>query len=1211
MKAVKKKVTKKSPAKIKVPLAQQIKTTAASHTPHEYLQNIFMQSPFAFSVMKGKDMVVTHANKLMKTFWGKGDDVEGKTLLEILPELIDQPFPAMLDSVYTTGKPVYADEILARLNHNGKIEDRYFNIVYKPHLEADETISGVITIAHEVTNEVLARRKIEESEERFQAAVAAVQGIVWTNNPKGEMEGEQLGWSALTGQSYEEYQGFGWANAIHPDDAQPTIDAWNKAVRDRKNFVFEHRVKLKNGNWGHFSVKAIPLLNQDGLIREWVGVHTDISAQKQAEVLVKESEYRYQNMVYSSPSLIAIFKGEDMIIEIANDAVLESWGKGKDIIGKPVFEVMPETAEQGFDKILLNVYTTGEPFYAYETPVTLVRNGKPQLMHYTFVYQAQRNMNGVIEGVAVLANEVTPQVEAKNKLKESEAFSRSVLNSSPDCIKILDAEGRLQFMNENGICLMEIDDFSQFKNKLWRQLWEDKNQQIIKDAVTKALSGERVQFQAMGNTAKGNPKWWDVIVAPILIDGAIEKVQRIISVSRDITDFKDAMLKVEESEKRYSNLIAFSSSAIGILQGEDMIITTANNAIIAIWGKGNDVFGKKYFDLLPELAEQGYREVFAEVYKTGKPFSALETPVNILQNGKMELKYYNFILQAQRNLNGEIEGVGIIANEVTSQALLNLKIKAREEQFRLLVEQAPVAICVLRGKDYVIEIINEGMTEMWDRTLEQAINKPAFDVLPELKEQGFKELLDNVYNTGERYVVDELPIQLMRNRKLENLFVKFIYEPLREADGSISGVMALAHEITEQVLSRKKIEESATKFRTLIEDAPVATCLFTGREMKIELANDIMIGYWGKDKNVIGKPLADAVPELKGQPFLQILDDVFTTGKVYESKNAYTQLELNGELGDYYFDFTYKPIFNAAGEVYGIMDMAVDVTEQVIAKNKNQETHLQRETELDAKVKQRTIELKRANESLLQKLEELKRLNKELESFSYISGHDLQEPLRKIQTFIGRLVEKENEALSDKGKDYFNRIQGESVRMRTLINDLLAFSRIGTAELKFESTDLTSLIKEVTNEYKEVIKQKKAVIEIQEICDVKTIPFQFRQLLHNLISNALKFSNPKIPPHISIKSESIIGLPEGLHSPFGREGVYFHLSISDNGIGFEKQYSKKIFEVFQRLHGREEYPGTGIGLAIVKKIVDNHKGIITATSVLNKGATFNIYIPAR
>ena len=134
------------------------------------------------------------------------------------------------------------------------------------------------------------------------------------------------------------------------------------------------------------------------------------------------------------------------------------------------------------------------------------------------------------------------------------------------------------------------------------------------------------------------------------------------------------------------------------------------------------------------------------------------------------------------------------------------------------------------------------------------------------------------------------------------------------------------------------------------------------------------------------------------------------------------------------------------------------------------------------------------------------------------------------------------------------------------------------------------------------------MIEVKESCEVHIIPFQFRQLMHNLISNALKFSNPKIPPHITIASHNIkYSKANTANLPIQKE--YCHIAISDNGIGFEQKFSTRIFEVFQKLHGKEEYAGTGIGLAIVKKIVDNHNGIITAVSKPNKGTTFNIYIP--
>jgi two-component system CheB/CheR fusion protein len=145
-------------------------------------------------------------------------------------------------------------------------------------------------------------------------------------------------------------------------------------------------------------------------------------------------------------------------------------------------------------------------------------------------------------------------------------------------------------------------------------------------------------------------------------------------------------------------------------------------------------------------------------------------------------------------------------------------------------------------------------------------------------------------------------------------------------------------------------------------------------------------------------------------------------------------------------------------------------------------------------------------------------------------------------------------------------------------------------------------------EFKEAIEEKKALIEVKEICEVHIIPFQFRQLMHNLIGNALKFSNPNIPPHIKISSVNVTYSKLNIMNlPIRKE--YCHISISDNGIGFEKEFAEKIFEVFQKLHGKDEYAGTGIGLAIVKKIIDNHGGIITATSKLNKGTIFDIYIP--
>jgi signal transduction histidine kinase len=253
-------------------------------------------------------------------------------------------------------------------------------------------------------------------------------------------------------------------------------------------------------------------------------------------------------------------------------------------------------------------------------------------------------------------------------------------------------------------------------------------------------------------------------------------------------------------------------------------------------------------------------------------------------------------------------------------------------------------------------------------------------------------------------------------------------------------------------------------------------------------------------------------------------------------------------------------------------------------------------------------ELAFQNEEKEKRAAELIIANKELESFTYISSHDLQEPLRQIQSFASRIIDVEKQNLSDKGKDYFERMNNAANRMQTLIADLLAYSRTTTAERTFENTDLNKIVEQVKTELKEIIDEKHATIEVGEMCNANVVPFQIRQLMQNLIGNSLKFFTPGIPPHIKISSCNITysKLNSANLTP-GKE--YCRISISDNGIGFEPEYKDRIFEVFQRLHDKQKIPGTGIGLAIVKKIVENHKGSITATSELNKGATFDVYIP--
>ena len=247
-------------------------------------------------------------------------------------------------------------------------------------------------------------------------------------------------------------------------------------------------------------------------------------------------------------------------------------------------------------------------------------------------------------------------------------------------------------------------------------------------------------------------------------------------------------------------------------------------------------------------------------------------------------------------------------------------------------------------------------------------------------------------------------------------------------------------------------------------------------------------------------------------------------------------------------------------------------------------------------------ERRRADEALAQKAAELGRSNAELEQFAFVASHDLQEPLRKIQAFGDRLKLKCDGVLPVEAKDYLERMQSASARMRTLIDDLLAFSRVIRNSEPFVDVDLGRVAREVLGDLEVRLEKGGGRVELGELPTIEADPTQMRQLLLNLIGNALKFQPPNAKPLVKVDGRKYTSLSGA---------AYCELTVQDNGIGFEEQYAEKIFVVFQRLHGRNEYEGTGVGLAVCRRITDRHQGTIIAKSQPGQGATFTVTLPVR
>lgn len=254
------------------------------------------------------------------------------------------------------------------------------------------------------------------------------------------------------------------------------------------------------------------------------------------------------------------------------------------------------------------------------------------------------------------------------------------------------------------------------------------------------------------------------------------------------------------------------------------------------------------------------------------------------------------------------------------------------------------------------------------------------------------------------------------------------------------------------------------------------------------------------------------------------------------------------------------------------MDIAIDVTEQVLARKRLQET------------------------------------NTELNQFAYIASHDLQEPLCKIKTFTG-LMESSLGEVPERTKSFIDKIQSSIERMQTLINDVLEFSLLSKEREKFEAVDLNQVLKSVLGDYELLIEQKGANIIAGNLPVIEAIPVQMNQLFTNLISNALKFSSNERQLEIKITAKQLSPEEVRQYKELQENKVHYVIEYKDNGIGFSQEYAKQIFTIFQRLHGRSVYEGTGIGLAICKKILSNHHGAIYANSRLDEGALFVVILP--
>lgn len=615
-----------------------------------------------------------------------------------------------------------------------------------------------------------------------------------------------------------------------------------------------------------------------------------------------------------SHNATAIHTSDLLTVQTANDAMLDIWGKDRSVIGLPLEEALPELKGQPFLGMMQAVLRTGITHRDTDTPADLVVNGRLQTFYFDFEYRAIKNEQGETYCLLHTATDVTQRYLNQQSLLAAQKTQEALAREQALNEELASANEELSAINE------ELNDTQQLLQQLNAEL---------EDRVA----------------------------------------------SRTVA--------LAESEANFRNLMLQAPVALGLFTGPDMVLDVINDKFLELWDRDRTVIGKPIAEVLPELTDQPYIDLMKRVYTTNEPYHGIEAPVKLMRNGQIEEGYFTFINQPFKDLSGATVGVVVVASEVTDQVQAANRVKASEQRLSNMVMNTPISMAILEGRDLVIGVANQSMLHIWGRTTDQVLGRKLMDVFPELVGQPFPEMLQGVLDTGKGVALPEIEVDIDTPEGMKHYYVDFSYDPLMDACGKVEAIMVTVINITEIVEARKRLEqseaeqqalneeitasneelaatneelyatneelgetqnqlkdiiadleESEARMRYMLADAPISIAMLAGPNMVIEAANKKVLEAWGKTTAVIGKPLVTAIPELQGQEFLGILDNVFKTGTPFHGNEVKALLEQNGKIEEVYSNFVYQPIKDTNGQVTGIVLVANVVTEQVVARKK-------------------------------------------------------------------------------------------------------------------------------------------------------------------------------------------------------------------------------------------------------------------------------------